>query len=580
MENFTQVASTTTLRDARQQFLDNDITNRSNASGVAFPTANLYVGMFCFRTDDGGLYQLKSIGPNTWVKLFDIDTARASDSELLDGQEGSFYQNASNLNAGTVPSARISGAYTGFTNVTGSGTADFARFLGTTADTAAAPSFSFTQDPDTGLWSPAADQMGVSVGGVNRATFSTTLFSLAIPQNLTGDNYTNYGANSTWAATLRVGGNGYATASKAETFASVVTTNGNLHIDAGTTKVTYLNFYSGSGGVVFGNGANAIAASMDSAGQLWQGTSIGSGNRYWHAGNDGSGSGLDADLLDGLQLQANRAAAVGANQVIASQGNGYVYLNYINTNTPVNENPTIGQVFVSNNSDNAFVRKASVAHLTSSLSGTAPISITGNAGNASSISNAVGTSYNWTNTQNFGSNGSGVGAAGQSGYLGAYSTSGAPATMHFHRAGLYAINMGLDTDNVFRLGGWSDGANVFRFTIDAAGNFTARGTLTESSDRRLKKKLKKHKVRDFLALQPYEYVKKAKGSSPEIGFMAQDVAEHYPEFVQTDSNGYLSVSYARFVVPMIAKMGEQQKRIESLEERVARMEKLIARMGK
>lgn len=367
MENFTQVASTTTLRDARQQFLDNDITNRSNAAGIAFPTTNLYVGMFCFRTDDGGLYQLKSIGPSVWTKLFDIDTARATDSELLDGQDGSFYQNASNLNAGTVPSARISGAYTGFTNVTGSGTADFARFLGSTADTAAAPSFSFTQDPNTGLWSPAVDQLGVSVGGVNRATFSTTVFSLATPQNLTGNNHCDYGPNSGWTATLRVGGNGYATASKADLFASIVTTNGNIHIDAGSTRSTYLNFYSGSGGTIFGNGANAIAASMDSAGQLWQGTTQGAGNKYWHAGNDGSGSGLDADLLDGLQLQANRAAAVGANQVVASQANGYVYLNYINTNVPVNENPAIGQFMVTNNSDNAFVRKASLAHVAAAI---------------------------------------------------------------------------------------------------------------------------------------------------------------------------------------------------------------------
>jgi hypothetical protein len=35
------------------------------------------------------------------------------DSDKLDGQEGSFYQNASNLNAGTVPLARIPAALTG-----------------------------------------------------------------------------------------------------------------------------------------------------------------------------------------------------------------------------------------------------------------------------------------------------------------------------------------------------------------------------------------------------------------------------------------------------------------------------------
>ena len=39
------------------------------------------------------------------------------DADLLDGQEGSYYTNASNLASGTVPSARIAGSYTGITGV-------------------------------------------------------------------------------------------------------------------------------------------------------------------------------------------------------------------------------------------------------------------------------------------------------------------------------------------------------------------------------------------------------------------------------------------------------------------------------
>jgi len=39
----------------------------------------------------------------------------------------------------------------------------------------------------------------------------------------------------------------------------------------------------------------------------------------WHAGNDGSGSGLDADLLDGYNLSTS-----GANIVLRTQGNGYI----------------------------------------------------------------------------------------------------------------------------------------------------------------------------------------------------------------------------------------------------------------
>ncbi len=39
------------------------------------------------------------------------------------------------------------------------------------------------------------------------------------------------------------------------------------------------------------------------------------------------------------------------------------------------------------------------------------------------------------------------------------------AVMSFHRAGAYAINMGLDTDNNFKIGGWSAGQSVFHLTM-------------------------------------------------------------------------------------------------------------------
>jgi hypothetical protein len=45
------------------------------------------------------------------------------------------------------------------------------------------------------------------------------------------------------------------------------------------------------------------------------------------------------------------------------------------------------------------------------------------------------------------------------------------------RDGRYGINIGLDSDNVFRVGGWSDGA-TYRFQADTAGNFTARGAVS------------------------------------------------------------------------------------------------------
>lgn len=55
-----------------------------------------------------------------------------------------------------------------------------------------------------------------------------------------------------------------------------------------------------------------------------------------------------------------------------------------------------------------------------------------------------------------------------------YSHSGYGAIMSFHRGGYYAVNMGLDSDNVMRIGGWSAGAN--RWQLDMSGNETLAGS--------------------------------------------------------------------------------------------------------
>ncbi len=54
-----------------------------------------------------------------------------------------------------------------------------------------------------------------------------------------------------------------------------------------------------------------------------------------------------------------------------------------------------------------------------------------------------------------------------------------PAAMSFHRTGAYAINMGLDTDNNFKIGGWS--AGIVMMTLTPAGALTVPGSVTASS---------------------------------------------------------------------------------------------------
>jgi hypothetical protein len=55
-----------------------------------------------------------------------------------------------------------------------------------------------------------------------------------------------------------------------------------------------------------------------------------------------------------------------------------------------------------------------------------------------------------------------------------YATGGNAAFMSFHRGGSYAVNFGLDADNVMRIGGWSAAADLW--VLDMGGNNTVAGS--------------------------------------------------------------------------------------------------------
>lgn len=128
------------------------------------------------------------------------------DADLLDGQQGSFYQNATNLNAGTIADARLPTSMSGKT------------FTGT---------------------------IGLAGTGTNQLIAGTA----------DGASYTNY--NFTLSGWYGMG------------------------------------MKDGSGGGINGY-YDFRAGKWDTKGGFFK-----NGVEMWHAGNDGAGSGLDADLLDG-----------------------------------------------------------------------------------------------------------------------------------------------------------------------------------------------------------------------------------------------------------------------------------------
>lgn len=112
--------------------------------------------------------------------------------------------NANNLTSGTVPDARLVGAYTGFTDLTGSGTAAFATFLGSTTASATVPRFSFTGDADTGIGRSAPDALALIAGGVNRLGITSTevIFNLGA---ITWSVAPTHSGNHTFSGRIDVG---------------------------------------------------------------------------------------------------------------------------------------------------------------------------------------------------------------------------------------------------------------------------------------------------------------------------------------------------------------------------------------
>lgn len=119
-------------------------------------------------------------------------------------------------------------------------------------------------------------------------------------------------------------------------------------------------------------------------------------------------------------------------------------------------------------------------------------------------------------------------------------------------------------------------ANSVTFEIFGDGDATLAGTLTENSDLRLKTNIASlHNVLPRLiqlSAYSYDWMSGNRSGDKQIGLIAQEVQETFPELVSTDSDGTLSVSYTRFVPLLIEAVKEQEKANASLEHKLTKLE--------
>jgi len=210
--------------------------------------------------------------------------------------------------------------------------------------------------------------------------------------------------------------------------------------------------------------------------------------QVWDSGNDGSGSGLDADTVDGLH------------------SNSFALLN------------TATQIFASNNINYFQVDRG---------------------GYCGSLVN---------------------------GNLQVFSGSNNSAYMSFHKSGHYAVNMGLDADNVLRIGGWSASAN--RWVLDMSGNMTAAGNVTAYSDIRLKENIKviPNALEKVQKIRGVTFTRNDQEDKEKLhaGVIAQEVEAVLPEVISEDNLGIKNVAYGNMVGLLIEAIKELKTEVDDL----------------
>ncbi|SOE21040.1 Head domain of trimeric autotransporter adhesin [Spirosomataceae bacterium TFI 002] len=142
-------------------------------------------------------------------------------------------------------------------------------------------------------------------------------------------------------------------------------------------------------------------------------------------------------------------------------------------------------------------------------------------------------------------------------------------------------------DEGMKFRAWGDGDDFyFRNSLNTSvarinddGNMTIAGTLTQNSDERLKTNLKKIKNSSVKlnALNAYHYHWKAEDreKGTQTGLIAQEVQKYFPELINEDEEGYLSVNYIGLIPHLIEAHKELKAENEMLKERLQKIEEKL-----
>jgi hypothetical protein len=120
------------------------------------------------------------------------------------------------------------------------------------------------------------------------------------------------------------------------------------------------------------------------------------------------------------------------------------------------------------------------------------------------------------------------------------------------------------------------GSTAPAYKLDVTGTIRATGDVIAYSDRRVKQDIVtlENSVELIQKLRGVSY-KKIGESEEKIGVIAQEILEVLPQVVSKDENGMYSVAYGNMAGLFIEAIKEQQHHIESLEDRIQKLEQLL-----
>jgi hypothetical protein len=125
-----------------------------------------------------------------------------------------------------------------------------------------------------------------------------------------------------------------------------------------------------------------------------------------------------------------------------------------------------------------------------------------------------------------------------------------------------------DSINYINAGNVGIGRTNPSYKLDVNG--TIRGNNVSPSDVRLKKDIKTidNALERVTSLRGtnFKWKDEESDSSLQMGVIAQEVEEIFPEAVSTDEQGYKSVAYGKLIAPLVEAVKEQQNQIKELKE--------------